>query len=239
MFRAFRFTSPTPGSAPTYLLLHGVGLSHRFYSGLAKQLARSARVVSFDLPGFGVSPTPSQALTVAQYAAGVAARLPQLAPGAVIVVGHSMGAQVAVELAIQRPELVEGVVLIGPVVDSDRPTLTEQARALARDSPLEPLPTQYAVIFDYIRCGIPWFLSASKAMRDYPMQLSVQRLSQPLLIIRGQHDPVAKAAWCQRLAAQAAGAVVRTVPRRRHNVAHSDPSATASAITEFADRTRA
>ncbi len=139
-------SAQTRRDVPTFVLLHGIGLSHRFFTRLARILSRTGHVVSFDLPGFGPTPTPVQRLSVEDYATLIAQELTTRHHGPFVVVGHSMGAQFALELALQHPHLVSQVVLVGPVVDPARRTLTGQFIALARDAPLEPLHTQIAVL---------------------------------------------------------------------------------------------
>jgi len=95
-----------------------------------------------DLPGFGATPEPPAVWGSAQYAAAVAGVLdggdgPPAGTG-VVVVGHSLGARVAVHLAAQRPELVAALVLTGaPLAPSGRrpsapPPAFRAARALHR-----------------------------------------------------------------------------------------------------------
>jgi len=233
------YSAPSSGDpdGPTFVLLHGIGLSHREFTGLARHLSHVGRVVSFDLPGFGSTARPRHRLSVQEHAAIVLRNVARLGLGPVIVVGHSMGAQFAIEVARQRPEAVSRVVLIGPVVDTKKRTLSAQALVLMRDSSLEPPATQLMVTADYIRCGLPWFLTEAFAMRDYPTHLAIREVGHPLLIIRGEHDPIADASWCRRLAAQAPDARVATVPGHRHNVLHSNPAATAAGIVDFVSAT--
>ena len=128
--RAFRVPYVGSGSAPTYLLLHGAGLSHREFTGLAQILSHAGHVLLFDLPGLGSTRKPDRALTVEEYVAVIAKSLVTRAVSPVIAVGHSMGAQFAIELARQQPSAVTHLVLIGPVVDSDHRTLTAQGWGL-------------------------------------------------------------------------------------------------------------
>lgn len=229
----FRISYAGAGSAPTYLLLHGIGLSHREYTGLARILSQTGQVLSFDLPGFGSTQKPDRPLTVEDYATIIAEKLISRAVGPVITVGHSMGAQFAVELARQHPNLVTHVALIGPVVDANRRTLAAQGWGLLRDGPLERPATQLMVMHNYLRCGVSWFLTAARAMRDYPTHVRITDLTHPLVVIRGERDPIAKSEWCNWLSQQVRGGRLITVPEHRHNVAHSDPAATAAAILAF------
>jgi len=237
-FRTLRVPSRARTAGPTFVLLHGIGLSHRSFTGLARHLSATGDVVSFDLPGFGPTPRPRLALGVEDHAALVAERLRRADVGPAVVLGHSMGAQIAVELARQDPPAVDRLVLVGPVVDSRKPTLTAQALALARDSPLEPPATQAMVTFDYARCGIPWFMSQARAMRDYSIERAIADVTQPVLVARGGHDPIADARWVERLAAAAPDGRVATIAGFRHNVVHSGAAATAAVVVEFAATSR-
>lgn len=235
VIRTYRVPTTAIGAdVPTYVLLHGIGLSHRFFTPLARALRKTGNVISFDLPGFGAAPRPNTPLLVEDFAALIARELRKRPVGRVVAVGHSMGAQFALDLALKNPDLVSHVVLIGPVVDPAQPSLTAQFVALARDAPLEPPLTQTAVAFDYIRCGIPWFLTAAPSMRDYPTHLRIHGLTKPLLVIRGQHDPIAKTPWASWLSGQSDNGRLVTIAMSRHNVPHSHPAATAEAITRFA-----
>jgi pimeloyl-ACP methyl ester carboxylesterase len=200
---------------------------------MARVLSDTGNVISFDLPGFGASPHPTGQVSVEDHARLVARALDDRNVGPVVAVGHSMGAQFAIELAVLRPDLVSHVVLVGPVVDPARRTLRAQARALMRDWPLEPPQTQAMVVGDYLRCGFRWFLAQSIVMRDYPAHVRVLGVTQPMLVIRGAHDPIAKPAWVDWLAEQVRDGRVETIDGYRHNVAHSNAAATAVAILRF------
>ena len=227
------FSVPGAAAGPAYVLLHGIGLSHLEFTGLARELSASGRVIAFDLPGYGSSPRPPRQMSVHDHAALVGRELERLDLGPAVVVGHSMGAQFAVELARQSPWLVDRVVLVGPVVDAGKRTLRQQAVGLLRDSALEPPKTQAMVLSDYLRCGVPWFAAQSGVMRDYPIDVTIAEIAQPVLVIRGADDPIADAAWCRSLAALAPDGRALTIAGNRHNVLHSEPVATAAAILAF------
>jgi pimeloyl-ACP methyl ester carboxylesterase len=241
--RTFTVPSSSDRPGPTFLLLHGIGLSHREYTGLARHLSRRGRVVAFDLPGFGAlgrtrNPASGR-LSVEQYAEIVRRAVERMGIGPVVVVGHSMGAQFAVEFAKQSPESVSHVVLVGPVVDARKPTLTAQALALALDAVLEPPATQLMVAVNYVRSSIPWFLTEAVAMRDYKIDHGIVDVPHPVLVVRGQDDPIADARWCMSLSELARDGRVATIPGFRHNVVHSNPAASAAAILAFVDATPA
>ena len=217
-------------AAPTFVLVHGIGMSHRYLRRLHAELAESSRVVSLDLPGFGRTPKPGADLDVADMADALASLLETLSPTRVVLVGHSMGAQWIVETARRHPHLVAHTVVIGPVVDDEHRTLGAQMLALAVDT-LREAPLANLIVFsDYVRCGVPWYLTQLRHMLAYRIEDAARDLQMPLLVIRGTKDPVAGREWCRRLRDAAPVSALVEVPGRPHVVQHSAPRAVASAI---------
>ncbi len=104
------------GEGPAVVLLHGNALTLKDFeaSGLLDELAATNRVVAFDRPGFGHSSRPRDRLwTPSAQAKLLAAALQQLDVGPALVVGHSMGTMIAAALALDHPERVRGLALIG------------------------------------------------------------------------------------------------------------------------------
>jgi pimeloyl-ACP methyl ester carboxylesterase len=99
---------------PPLLCLHGLFGSSAFWTRLAGRLAGEARVVAPDLAGFGMSPQPAADYTVDFHLRHLAPLVDERASW--IVVGHSMGCALAVELALRRPGSVVGVLLFNAPV---------------------------------------------------------------------------------------------------------------------------
>lgn len=232
------FLTGAPSSSDTVpVLLHGIGMTHRTFTPVQRLLAEWRPVVSLDLPGFGSTPKPPRPFAVADHAAAVDAALDQLGIGRRVLVGHSMGAQFAVESALRAAAPVAGVVLIGPVVDPRRPTLGGQALVLAADTLREP-PSVNAVVFtDYLRCGLRWYLRSLQAMFDYDTEQQVRRLTEPVLVLRGGRDPIVGAEWCRRLTAAApAGSELVTIPGLAHVIPRTAAPQIADAISSLVER---
>ena len=104
------------GEGPPVVLIHGNMVSERDFeaSGLSDRLARDHRVIAIDRPGFGHSTRPRDRLwTPAAQARLLHAALAELGVEQAVVVGHSMGAMVAMALALDHPEDVRRLVLLG------------------------------------------------------------------------------------------------------------------------------
>lgn len=220
---------------PAFVLVHGIGVSHRYLARLHQELALSADVYTFDLPGFGDAPKPGRQVPVGEYADFVRTVLSDAGVTSCVVIGHSMGAQYAVELALQQPDLVAGVVLMGPVVDPRSKSLARQALALARDALFsETFSANVMVFSDYFRAGPRWYLTELPVMMEYPLETRIKGLSQPALVMRGGKDPIAGSQWCHQLAALAPHGRAVEVPGVGHVLQHTAPQATAAAITSWA-----
>lgn len=101
----------------TIVLLHGIGNTGAYWRMLEEQLPSDIRVISIDLLGFGSSPKPVRATyNLRLQARSVAMTLLTLRTGRIIIVGHSMGSLIAVELAKRYPLLVRGLVLCSPPI---------------------------------------------------------------------------------------------------------------------------
>lgn len=221
-------------SGPVFVLLHGIGMSHRYYRRLQVLLSRHGDTYAVDLPGFGGTPTPDRQLSVADYGEHTAAVLEKMGVSRAVVVGHSMGTQFATELAVQRPDLVSHVALLGPVVDPSRRTVLQQSLALGLDG-LKESPLGNAIVFtDYIRSGLHWYLTELPVMMGYDLDARLARVSQPVLVIRGSRDPIAPRDWCEKLAATASHGSFREIPGKPHIVQHGGAAATAAGILDLA-----
>ncbi len=219
-----------PSTAPTVVLLHGIGMTHRTFEDLQPLLARELCVISLDLPGFGTTRKPPHPFTVDDHAQAVDEALDRLGVGGRILVGHSMGCQFAVEQAILHPDEVVGLVLVAPVVDSGRRTLAAQARDLAVDTLREPLRANARVLIDYATCGLRWYLVTLKAMFDYDTEAQLRLVTCGVVVVRGERDPVAREPWCRKLAGIAARGTLVTVPGKAHVVPLTAPQAIVDAI---------
>ena len=105
-----------PRPRATLLLLHGIGNNGHAWDAVAHKLPDDVRIITIDLLGFGRSPRPHRI----EYSAHQQARsilrtyLSLGVPGRVIIVGHSLGSLIAVEIAKRYPLLVKSLVLVSP-----------------------------------------------------------------------------------------------------------------------------
>lgn len=95
------------------LLLHGTSASLHTWEGWVKELARQRRVISLDLPGFGLTgPFPDGDYRVEHYTQFLLALLDHLRVNRVVLVGNSFGGQLAWRFALAHPERSARLVLV-------------------------------------------------------------------------------------------------------------------------------
>ncbi|TQJ59173.1 pimeloyl-ACP methyl ester carboxylesterase [Arthrobacter sp. SLBN-83] len=234
--------TPAPGpaaaagpAAPAYILIHGIGVSHRYLRRLHGELAAVAPTYSLDLPGFAATPKPGRQLSVADYGAFIAQALKASGISSYILVGHSMGVQFAIEAALYAPGQAQRVVLMGPVVDSRHRSVRRQGLALFLDALLrENLSSNWLVFSDYFRCGPRWYFTELPVMMSYPTEARLAGVNVPVLVLRGNHDQVAGADWSLRLSQVVPQGSFVEISRAGHVAQHLRPREVAAAIRSWA-----
>ncbi len=102
-----------PGAGAPVVGLHGITASYVNFVGVAEQLAGRRPLLALDLRGRGDTDKPLDGpFGMSQHARDVAAAMSGFGIDDAVVVGHSMGAFVAVALAAEHPERVRGLVLV-------------------------------------------------------------------------------------------------------------------------------
>jgi pimeloyl-ACP methyl ester carboxylesterase len=117
----------TGSGAPPLLLVHGWTCDHTFFAPQFEHFGRRHRVVAVDLRGHGESDKPRQEYTMSGFADDLAWLCGDLGVEGPVIIGHSMGGVIALELAARRPHLPIALVLLdAPVVTA--PAFDEHVR---------------------------------------------------------------------------------------------------------------
>ena len=198
----------------TIIMLHGIGNSAAGWDILKETLPSDARVIALDLLGFGISPKPSKAsYNLRLQARSVAMTLLKMRISTkVIIVGHSMGALIATELAKRYPLMVHGLVLCSPPIYrnyGEVPEITPRGERIlykiynSTIVDINKKPERYITLARRaarIRLASPAFSITKETIVPYVTALQsaimkqstfadIQALKMPVRIIYGTLDP--------------------------------------------------
>lgn len=238
------FAERLGSGTPRILALHGWGRRGAdFWSAL-----EGLDALSVDLPGFGASPPPSEAMGAHGYARLVSPAL-DLFEGPPVVVGHSFGGRVAVALQHDRPGSCAGLVLAGaPLVHRPgRRRKPPLAYRVARAAHRLGLVGDEAMERRRRRYGSADYRAVTGVMRDVLVQVvnesyedELGRLDVPIHLLWGADDrevPV-QAAEEARVLIAAGGAPVELeiLEGVGHHVPLQAPEATRRAVVQMLER---
>jgi len=228
-----RFPGPEQVATHTYVLVHGIGVSARYFHPLAAELSHIGRVYLVDLPGYGAAPNPRRDVTLADHAAVLAGFLREVDLRAPVLVGHSMGTQVVSVLAAAHPDVTDTVVMLAPtMVPSARKPWTAIGHLL-HDATREPFRVWWISTVDYVvRCGLPYLMRQMPHMLRDRLEDRVPSHGARTLVINGDRDPIVPSEWAEELSRAHPHGEFREV-RGPHVIMHTDPEMIARHITEF------
>ncbi len=218
------------------VLVHGIGVSSRYFGPLASALGERGVVHMIDLPGFGDVPHPDRRLDIEDFASVVAGWLRHEGLVRPTVVGHSMGAQVVTELLAKSPELAGHAVLVGPTTDPSARSAVRQGLRLLRTSVHESRRTRHTIALDYLLSGPTWYARVLPSMIRYRTEERIAQVPVPVLVLRGEHDAIAPRAWVQRVAAAAPDGRWAEVPGAGHAVFADHAAEVAALVRAHQDR---
>jgi pimeloyl-ACP methyl ester carboxylesterase len=192
--------------------VHGLGVTAAYFEPLAAELRQAGHdVVAPTLPGWGAGRKPDFVLGLDE----LGEALVPLLPGA--LVANSFGCQVAVELAIRRPELVRSLVLVGPTLDPHLRPWHRLLPGFALDLVREPPSLWWIIARDYLAMGPRRFAVTAKHAREHRIERRLPHVPQPALVLRGGRDGFVSQRWCEEAA--------RLLPRGRLVVVAGQPHA--------------
>jgi len=210
------------GTGPTLVLLHGLSATHHNWEHTITAFADRFRVVAPDLPGHGRSAKPDAPYSMDFYAGVIRSLGRELGIREAVVVGNSLGGQIAVELALDYPSWTRALVLAAPAGRFSLPLRTISG---AVGAAAVPRLLRWMLPFSLERCfhdpsgpGLEMrqrLLAERLEHEDYPdFARAVARsvagalaagnqplaeLTQPTLLVWGQNDRLVALSGSRRL----------------------------------------
>jgi pimeloyl-ACP methyl ester carboxylesterase len=197
------------GTGPLVVLVPGMGDIRNTYRFLAPAIRESGfRVACTDLRGHGDSDATFSSYGDTETAGDVTALIEELG-GPAVVVGNSMGAAVGALIAAERPDLIAGLVLVGPFVRNGKTNAAKRAMLRALMAPMwaatswkSYLPKLYAgkrpsdfgdyrdkLAASIRRPGYAKAFSLTTRTSHDPAEARLSDVSAPTMVIMGEKDP--------------------------------------------------
>lgn len=231
-----RFPRVAEGDGPIFVLVHGIGVSSRYFHPAAAELAKSGAVYLIDLPGYGAAPDPKRDVSIADHAGVLAGVLLDSSMVNPVLVGHSMGSQVVSRLAVDSPNVTDRIVLLAPTMPSTERSFWPAAWRLVVDGVRNPVHANLIIAWDYlVRCGLPYFFRQLPHLFDDRIEERLPRISARTLVLTGDRDLVVPQSWARFVAESIPRARFETV-KGPHVIMYIDPVHVAEHIVEHATR---
>jgi pimeloyl-ACP methyl ester carboxylesterase len=244
------------GSGESVILIHGVGMNASVWAPQIDALAQNYDVVAYDLLGHGGSSLPPSHAQLQDYTNQLLQLQDNLGIGAAHIVGHSMGALVAIDFALAHPERANSVVALNAVY---RRTREQRAAVLRRAQTLEGAGSdgvaQNASLVRWFGDPIPQSLREQAAVaqrllrnvdsigyaRAYGLFASsdeahygrLPTLAMPALFLTGELDLNSTPAMSRAMADAAPQGQCEIIARARHMMALATPDEVNTRLVAF------
>jgi pimeloyl-ACP methyl ester carboxylesterase len=222
-------------AARPFVLVHGIGVSQRYFEPVARLLSQHGDVWMIDLPGHGSAPKPPKNPSIDDHARVVTQFLRRHGIMRPVLVGHSMGCQIVGALVEKDPGATDRVVLIGPTSEAKARSVLRHIWRLSIEMVLDPWRVKGIVAIDYLfRCGMPYYLRQLPNLFEDHIEERIPSLAARVLVIRGRNDPIAPREWCQALAEAAVDGEFAEVSGP-HVVMFTDPERVSRLLVQHAN----
>jgi pimeloyl-ACP methyl ester carboxylesterase len=255
----YEVTQPAAAGAPAVVFLHNIFCDRRVFEAAVAALRDRYRTIAIDFRGHGDSQAGPAAYTIEDLAGDVRAVMDREGVARATIVGLSIGATVAMELALAHPARVEGLVLMG--ADADADTLVTAARNRLFNAAVTVLgmrafvlsevgktlfgrwfrteaPDRFAVFRERLARFPP--RAARRSMRAWssrrPLLARLPALAMPTRVVVGDEDLSCPLPCGEKIAAAIPGADLVRIPQAGHTMPAERPAETTQAIATFLEK---
>jgi pimeloyl-ACP methyl ester carboxylesterase len=179
------------GSGPPLVIVPGLGCASWMYVRVSRELARSRTVYAYDPPGHGDSQgLPHLPDCIEQLTDHLAAWLELAGLKGAPIFGHSLGGEVAFDLAARYPQHAGALIACAPTGIPENPSLPAQLVRLLLDLPRERLGLLVPGLRAYARCGVRRMLRLADDQDHHNTGPLLPLIHVPTLLVDGTSDPV-------------------------------------------------
>ncbi len=231
--------------SPPLVLLHGAGGMHLYWPAEVRRLPGHC-VYALDLPGHGKSELCDGQQTIDDYARYIVGWLESIHLRRAVLVGHSMGAAIAMLLAIHHPEYVVGLALVGAgarlrvhpelLGNAADPTTFYKAADMLVSCSFSPKASPRLVELassrmDATRQSVLY--GDLLACDRFDVMSQLKDIRQQTLVICGEDDQMTPVRYAQYLAGSISDSRLTIIPNAGHMVMLEQPRHVADRLSAF------
>jgi pimeloyl-ACP methyl ester carboxylesterase len=216
------------GEGPELVVLtHGFGATAETWRGQVAALAPHYRVLTWDLRAHGSSGSPDEPITLHTLAADLAAVV-AAADGPAHALGHSAGGVVTMRFALDHPQSVRSLVLVGTASECNArahawyESLATTAETLGGEALLKKLGSRDVADAPPEPHGFARIARAMGGLHTAPLTSELERVRCPTLVVVGEKDFLG-VGGSVIISRRIAGSRLEIVPERGHALFHEDP----------------
>lgn len=236
-------------SAPPLVLGPSLGTSLAVWAPQVAALARTRRVIRYDLPGHGDSSAellPATGATVADLGRLVLALADSLGVDRFAYAGVSLGGAVGIWLAVNHPERIESLALVCTSARFGEPRGWHERAALVRAKGTDPVadtaasrwftpaftaePAAHALVGDMRSADAQAYAACCDAIAGFDLRADLPRITAPTIVIAGREDPATPPAHARELADGIPGASLTEVAHAAHLAGVERPAPVLAAL---------
>ena len=229
---------------PLAILIHGAGGTHLNWPPQVRRLG-GQRIYALDLPGHGRSEGAGRQL-ISEYATDLVGFMDSIQLPAAVIVGHSMGAAIALALALEHPDKVLGLCLLGASARLRvSPVILQRAGNPSTFSSAVQMVTEYS----YSQRANPRlkelggrrmaetrpsvFYGDFLACESFDVLADLPRIQAPTLILASEEDRMTPLHYARTLQENIPGAGLHLVPGAGHMLMLEQPAIVAFELAGF------
>jgi pimeloyl-ACP methyl ester carboxylesterase len=228
---------------PVTLMIHGAGGAHTHFPASLRHLPEANAIIP-DLPAHGESQGEGHA-AISEYAADMIAFLDALKLDKVIAAGHSMGGAIALTLALDYPQRVRGLILIGTgaklsvhpdILDGVLNEFLQVAKKLMEWQWHEQADVDLREVIGYktlIGTPVPVVYGDYAACNAFDVRERLSEIQVPALIIGGMIDKMTPPKFSEYLSERIAHSKLVLVEDGAHMMAQEQPQFVTEAVRQW------
>jgi pimeloyl-ACP methyl ester carboxylesterase len=223
---------------PRLVFIHGAGGTHRVWR---YQVSAFPGSVALDLPGH---PKGTGYDTIPQYAEFVTETIAERALRSVVLVGHSMGGAITIQIALARPFFLTGIVLVGSgarlrvtsiIKDEVTRDYAHAAEVIAQRaySPKSDAKLRKAAVEELLEVPAGVTYGDFQACDRFDKMNEIDCIDLPTLIVCGEDDVLTPVKYSQYMKERIRNARIVVIPGAGHSVMLEKPEELNNVLRSF------